>query len=128
MKQMPKEYYEQLEELQAVVRDAEALLQATATHTGERVASVRARAEESLQQAKQRQGALAMARGAGRPGLRRALGLGGSRWWWHHGHHRHRRDLRRRREVAPRSRRQLLAKQDPEKTLERYEQARHRLI
>jgi ElaB/YqjD/DUF883 family membrane-anchored ribosome-binding protein len=43
-----------LEELQAVVRDAEALLQATATHTGERVASVRARAEESLQQAKER--------------------------------------------------------------------------
>jgi ElaB/YqjD/DUF883 family membrane-anchored ribosome-binding protein len=41
-----------LEELQAVVRDAEALLQATATHTGDRVASVRARAEESLQQAK----------------------------------------------------------------------------
>lgn len=43
-----------LEDLQAVVRDAEALLQATATHTGERVASVRARAEESLQQAKAR--------------------------------------------------------------------------
>lgn len=43
-----------LEDLQAVVRDAEALLQATTTHTGERVASVRARAEESLQQAKAR--------------------------------------------------------------------------
>jgi len=43
-----------LEELQAVVRDAEALLQATATHTGERVAAVRTRAEESLQHAKAR--------------------------------------------------------------------------
>lgn len=43
-----------LEDLQAVVRDAEALLKETATHTGERVAAVRARAEESLQQAKAR--------------------------------------------------------------------------
>ncbi len=43
-----------LEDLQAVVRDAEALLQETATHTGERVAAVLARAEESLQQAKTR--------------------------------------------------------------------------
>ena len=43
-----------LEELQAVVRDAETLLQATASHTGERVESVRARAEESLQQARAR--------------------------------------------------------------------------
>ncbi len=43
-----------LEDLQAVVRDAEALLQATAAHTGERVAAVRARAEESLQHAKER--------------------------------------------------------------------------
>lgn len=43
-----------LEDLQAVVRDAEALLQATATQTGDRVASVRARAEESLRQAKER--------------------------------------------------------------------------
>jgi ElaB/YqjD/DUF883 family membrane-anchored ribosome-binding protein len=41
-----------LEELQAVVRDAEALLDATAAHTGERVESVRSRAEETLQQAK----------------------------------------------------------------------------
>ena len=43
-----------MEHLQAVVRDAEALLQATAHDTGERVNSVRARAEESLQQAKAR--------------------------------------------------------------------------
>lgn len=43
-----------LEDLQTVVRDAEALLQETATHTGERVAAIRARAEESLQQAKAR--------------------------------------------------------------------------
>jgi len=41
-----------LEELQAVVRDAEALLDATAAQTGERIASVRARAEETVQQAK----------------------------------------------------------------------------
>jgi ElaB/YqjD/DUF883 family membrane-anchored ribosome-binding protein len=43
-----------LEDLQVVVRDAEALLQATATHTGERIDAVRARAEQSLQQAKAR--------------------------------------------------------------------------
>jgi ElaB/YqjD/DUF883 family membrane-anchored ribosome-binding protein len=43
-----------LEDLQVLVQDAEALLQATATHTGERVAEVRARAEESLQQARTR--------------------------------------------------------------------------
>jgi len=41
-----------LEELQAVVRDAEALLDATAAQTGEHIASVRARAEETVQQAK----------------------------------------------------------------------------
>ena len=43
-----------LEDLQTLVRDAEALLRATADQTGERIASVRARAEESLQQAKVR--------------------------------------------------------------------------
>lgn len=43
-----------LEDLQVLVRDAEALLQATAAHTGERVAEVRARAEESVQQARAR--------------------------------------------------------------------------
>jgi ElaB/YqjD/DUF883 family membrane-anchored ribosome-binding protein len=43
-----------LEDLQAVVRDAEALLQATATHTGEHIDSVRGRARESLQQARVR--------------------------------------------------------------------------
>ncbi len=43
-----------LEDLQVLVRDAEALLQATAAHTGERVAEVRARAEESVQQARSR--------------------------------------------------------------------------
>jgi len=42
------------ENLQAVVRDAEALLHATASQTGERIEAVRARAEESLQQAKSR--------------------------------------------------------------------------
>ncbi len=42
------------EDLQVLARDAEALLQATATHTGERVAEVRARAQESLQQARTR--------------------------------------------------------------------------
>ena len=41
-----------LEELQNVVRDAEALLAATASHTGEQVEAVRARTEDSLQQAK----------------------------------------------------------------------------
>lgn len=41
-----------LEDLQAVVRDAEELLTATATQTGERVSALRARAEDSLQQAK----------------------------------------------------------------------------
>lgn len=43
-----------LAELQTVVRDAEALLQATAHQTGERVDSIRTRAEESLKQAKHR--------------------------------------------------------------------------
>lgn len=43
-----------MEDLQAVVRDAEALLHATAAQTGDRIDAVRARAEESLQQAKTR--------------------------------------------------------------------------
>jgi ElaB/YqjD/DUF883 family membrane-anchored ribosome-binding protein len=43
-----------LEELHAVVRDAEALLNATANQTGERIDAVRQRAEESLKQAKSR--------------------------------------------------------------------------
>ncbi|MEZ5564848.1 MAG: DUF883 family protein [Gammaproteobacteria bacterium] len=43
-----------MRDLQTVVEDAEALLQATAAQTGERIESVRARAKESLQQAKAR--------------------------------------------------------------------------
>ena len=43
-----------LEDLQAVVRDAQALLDATATQSGERIENVRARAEQSLSQAKSR--------------------------------------------------------------------------
>lgn len=45
---------ELLGDLQSVVRDAEALLQATATLTGEKVESVRAKAQASLHQAKAR--------------------------------------------------------------------------
>lgn len=41
-------------DLQAVVRDAEALLQATANHTGERVEAARKQAQDSLGQAKAR--------------------------------------------------------------------------
>jgi ElaB/YqjD/DUF883 family membrane-anchored ribosome-binding protein len=43
-----------MEDLQVLVRDAEALLKATATQTGERIQEVRARAEESLQLTKKR--------------------------------------------------------------------------
>ena len=43
-----------LAELQAVVRDAEALLKATAADTSEKIQHARARAEESLRQAKGR--------------------------------------------------------------------------
>ncbi len=43
-----------IEDLQVVVRDAEALLQATAAHTGEKVEGIRARATESVQKARQR--------------------------------------------------------------------------
>jgi len=43
-----------VEDLQTVVRDAEALLRATAAQTGEKIQEVRARTEESLRQAKAR--------------------------------------------------------------------------
>lgn len=43
-----------MSDLQSVVDDAEALLQATAAQTGERVDGVRARARESLKQARSR--------------------------------------------------------------------------
>ena len=42
------------EDLKTVVQDAEALLQATAAQTGEKIEGARARARESLQQARQR--------------------------------------------------------------------------
>jgi ElaB/YqjD/DUF883 family membrane-anchored ribosome-binding protein len=43
-----------MEDLRTVVRDAEALLQATAAQGGEKMESLRARATESLHKAKQR--------------------------------------------------------------------------
>ncbi len=43
-----------MEDLKAVVNDAEELLKATAHQTGEKIASVRAKAEESLKTAKAR--------------------------------------------------------------------------
>ena len=43
-----------LADLKTVMSDAEALLRATSTQTGEKIQEVRARAEESLRQAKQR--------------------------------------------------------------------------
>jgi ElaB/YqjD/DUF883 family membrane-anchored ribosome-binding protein len=43
-----------LADLKTVMNDAEALLRATSTQTGEKIQEVRARAEESLRQAKQR--------------------------------------------------------------------------
>jgi ElaB/YqjD/DUF883 family membrane-anchored ribosome-binding protein len=43
-------------DLKTVVEDAEALLKATSTLTGEKIQEVRARAEESLRQAKARLG------------------------------------------------------------------------
>jgi ElaB/YqjD/DUF883 family membrane-anchored ribosome-binding protein len=43
-----------VEDLKTVMEDAEALLKATSTLTGEKVQEVRARAEESLRQAKAR--------------------------------------------------------------------------
>ena len=43
-----------IDDLTAVIRDAEGLLRATAAQTGDRVEEIRARAEESLRQAKAR--------------------------------------------------------------------------
>jgi ElaB/YqjD/DUF883 family membrane-anchored ribosome-binding protein len=43
-----------VEDLKVVVRDAEALLRATSSQTGEKIQEVRARAEESLRQARTR--------------------------------------------------------------------------
>jgi ElaB/YqjD/DUF883 family membrane-anchored ribosome-binding protein len=47
-----------LDDLKTVVQDAEALLQATAAQTGEKIDSARARARESLHQARQRMAAV----------------------------------------------------------------------
>jgi ElaB/YqjD/DUF883 family membrane-anchored ribosome-binding protein len=43
-----------IDDLTAVVRDAESLLRATAAQTGDRVQEIRARAEETVRQAKER--------------------------------------------------------------------------
>ena len=43
-----------VEDLKIVMRDAEALIKATSTQTGEKIQEVRARAEESLRQARTR--------------------------------------------------------------------------
>jgi ElaB/YqjD/DUF883 family membrane-anchored ribosome-binding protein len=43
-----------LDDLKTVMNDAEALLRATSTQTGEKIQEVRARAEASLRQAKER--------------------------------------------------------------------------
>jgi ElaB/YqjD/DUF883 family membrane-anchored ribosome-binding protein len=43
-----------IDDLKTVMSDAEALLKATSAQTGEKIQEVRARAEESLRQAKQR--------------------------------------------------------------------------
>jgi ElaB/YqjD/DUF883 family membrane-anchored ribosome-binding protein len=43
-----------IEDLQTVIRDAESLLKATASQTGEKVDEIRTRAEESVRQAKAR--------------------------------------------------------------------------
>ncbi len=43
-----------VQDLKTVMQDAEALLKATSTQTGERIQEVRARAEESLRQARAR--------------------------------------------------------------------------
>ena len=43
-----------IDDLTAVIRDAESLLRATAAQTGEKVEEVRARAEESVRAAKER--------------------------------------------------------------------------
>ncbi|HKS55224.1 MAG TPA: DUF883 family protein [Steroidobacteraceae bacterium] len=47
-----------LADLKTVMNDAEALLRATSTQTGEKIQEVRARAEESLRQAKARLGSI----------------------------------------------------------------------
>ena len=43
-----------IDDLTAVIRDAESLLRATAAQTGDKVEEIRARAEESVRQAKER--------------------------------------------------------------------------
>lgn len=43
-----------VEDLKTVMRDAEALIKATSAQTGEKIQEVRARAEESLRQARER--------------------------------------------------------------------------
>ena len=43
-----------VEDLHAVIRDAESLLKATAAQTGEKIQEVRTRAEETVRQAKER--------------------------------------------------------------------------
>jgi ElaB/YqjD/DUF883 family membrane-anchored ribosome-binding protein len=43
-----------VEDLKVVMRDAEALIKATSAQTGEKIQEVRAKAEESLRQAKDR--------------------------------------------------------------------------
>jgi ElaB/YqjD/DUF883 family membrane-anchored ribosome-binding protein len=47
-----------VQDLKIVMRDAEALLRATSAQTGEKIQEVRARAEESLQQARVRLSAM----------------------------------------------------------------------
>jgi len=47
-----------VEDLKVVMRDAEALIKVTSTQTGEKIQEVRARAEESLRQARTRLNAL----------------------------------------------------------------------
>jgi ElaB/YqjD/DUF883 family membrane-anchored ribosome-binding protein len=47
-----------VEDLKVVMRDAEALIKATSAQTGEKIQEVRARAEESLRQARTRLSAL----------------------------------------------------------------------
>jgi ElaB/YqjD/DUF883 family membrane-anchored ribosome-binding protein len=53
-KAQPATVHKLLEDLQAVVTDAEELLKATAGHAGDKVQEVRARAEESLSAARER--------------------------------------------------------------------------
>lgn len=47
-----------VEDLKVVMRDAEALIKVTSTQTGEKIQEVRARAEESLRQARTRLSAI----------------------------------------------------------------------